>query len=141
MFKTKTRQFYALPFILITCCINFTAHADSAGVAANNQKGAGENAPTDEPIYVEEDGMVGKGTYNGYRRFHGTCNACHGQDAMGSSFAPALVELLKDLDYKTFRKTVLEGRTVTLASGSSSAMPSFPMTPISQNISMIFTSS
>ena len=77
------------------------------------------------PKYVVEDGKVDKATYNGYRRFHGTCHACHGQDAMGSSFAPALVESLKSMEYEIFKKTVYEGKEVKDASGAINAMPSF----------------
>lgn len=77
------------------------------------------------PQYVVEDGKVDKATFNGYRRFHGTCHACHGQDAMGSSIAPALTESLKNLDFETFKKTVLEGRQGKNAAGGVNAMPSF----------------
>ncbi len=82
-------------------------------------------AQEEEPQYVVEDGKVDKGTYNGYRRFHGICHTCHGQDALGSTFAPSLVESLKDLTYEDFKNTLIEGRTVTLSDGSTSAMPSF----------------
>lgn len=84
---------------------------------------------SDVPEYVVEDGMVDKATFNGYRRFHGTCHACHGQDALGGSFAPALVESLKNIDYETFVKTVMEGRQATNASGAVSAMPAFSEDP------------
>ncbi|MFK7996867.1 MAG: cytochrome c [Granulosicoccus sp.] len=77
------------------------------------------------PEYVVEGGKVDKATFNGYRRFHGTCHACHGQDAMGGSFAPSLVESLKTLDYDGFKQVVLEGRQVTNASGGVNAMPAF----------------
>lgn len=77
------------------------------------------------PQYVIENGKVDKGTYNGYRRFHGTCHACHGQDANGSSFAPSLADSLKTMDYETFKKTLMEGREVKDASGAVNAMPSF----------------
>lgn len=81
------------------------------------------------PRYEIVDGKVDKGTYNGYRRYHGTCHACHGQDAMGGSFAPALTESMKNLDYDTFRTTVLEGRQVTDATGQVNAMPAFSQDP------------
>ncbi len=81
------------------------------------------------PEYVVKDGLVDKPTFNGYRRFHGTCHACHGQDAMGGSFAPSLVESLKTVDYDLFVKTVAEGRQATNASGAVSAMPSFAADP------------
>lgn len=86
-------------------------------------------AADDEPQYVVKDGLVDKGTYNGYRRFHGTCHACHGQDALGGSFAPSLVESLKTVDYAMFVKTVSEGRQVKNATGATSAMPAFSNDP------------
>lgn len=81
------------------------------------------------PQFTIKDGKVDKGTYNGYRRFHGTCHACHGQDAMGSSFAPSLVESLKTLDYDAFVKTVTDGRQTTDSSGAVKAMPAFGHDP------------
>ena len=81
-----------------------------------------------EPEYVVVNGEVDKATFNGYRRFHGTCHACHGQDAMGGSFAPSLVESLKDIDYATFTKTVLEGRQAEGATADS-VMPAFANDP------------
>jgi len=86
-------------------------------------------AAADEPAYVVVNGEVDKATFNGYRRFHGTCHACHGQDAMGGSFAPSLVESLQNIDYATFTKTVLEGRQAQSASGEASAMPAFANDP------------
>ncbi len=83
------------------------------------------SAEGEVPKYVVEDGKVDKATFNGYRRFHGTCHACHGQDAMGSSIAPSLADSLKTLDYATFKKTVYEGRQAQNAAGGVSAMPSF----------------
>jgi len=62
------------------------------------------NAQDEEPQYVVEDGKVDKATFNGYRRFHGICHTCHGQDAMGSTFAPSLVESLKDVTYETYKQ-------------------------------------
>jgi len=86
-------------------------------------------ADSDEPAYVVVNGEVDKATFNGYRRFHGTCHACHGQDAMGGSFAPSLVEALQEIDYATFTKTVLEGRQAESASSGVSAMPAFANDP------------
>ena len=89
-------------------------------------------AQDEVPQYVVEDGMVDKATFNGYRRFHGICHTCHGQDAMGSTFAPSLVESLKDVSYETYKTTLIEGRTVTNSDGSVSAMPS-----MSENIDVM----
>ncbi len=96
----------------------------------NFNSGIAAETPADQiPKYVVEDGKVDKATYNGYRRFHGTCHACHGQDALGGSFAPALATSLKTVDYDTFVKTVNEGRQATTATGAVSAMPSFGQDP------------
>lgn len=86
---------------------------------------ASQASDTEVPRYVVVDGKVDKATFNGYRRFHGTCHACHGQDAMGGSFAPALTESLKTLDYDTFKKTVLEGKQSNSAGGTANVMPAF----------------
>jgi len=88
-----------------------------------------EMAASDAPMYVVQDGQVDKATFNGYRRFHGTCHACHGQDAMGGSFAPALTESLKTIDYESFVTVVMEGRQATDATGAVSAMPAFAEDP------------
>ena len=85
----------------------------------------GQSSEEVVPEYVVIEGKVDKATFNGYRRFHGTCHACHGQDANGGSFAPALAVSLKTMDYATFKKTVMEGRQTTDASGAINAMPSF----------------
>jgi mono/diheme cytochrome c family protein len=87
------------------------------------------NAQAEEPKYEIADGKVDKGTFNGWRRFHSTCHACHGQDALGSSFAPNLIDSLKTIDYATFVETVTKGRQVTGASGAAAAMPAFGEDP------------
>ena len=46
-------------------------------------------------------------TYNGFKRYHAGCNHCHGQDGMGSTFGPSLVDGLPDID--TFRHIVRNG--------------------------------
>jgi mono/diheme cytochrome c family protein len=58
-------------------------------------------------LYRIDDGKVDARTYNGYRRFHAGCNHCHGQDGLGSTFGPSLVDRLPDLD--TFRRIVRDG--------------------------------
>ena len=53
-----------------------------------------EIAPGD---YRVVDGMVDRGTYNGWRLFHTTCYGCHGVGAVGTDLAPNLVERVKTL--------------------------------------------
>ena len=59
------------------------------------------------PIYIV-DGRVDKRTYNGFRRYHGVCNHCHGPDGVGSSFGPSLIEA--PMTIEEFRTAVLMGR-------------------------------
>ena len=54
------------------------------------------------------DGKVDAGTYNGFRRYHAGCNHCHGQDGLGSTIGPSLVDRLPDLE--AFRRIVREGK-------------------------------
>ena len=58
-------------------------------------------------LYRIVDGKADAKTYNGYRRFHAGCNHCHGQDGLGSTFGPSLVDRLPDLD--AFRRIVRDG--------------------------------
>lgn len=66
--------------------------------------------PDDPPankFYRIVDGKVDARTYNGFRRYHAGCNHCHGPDGTGSTFGPALVNKLSDID--AFRTIVLHG--------------------------------
>ncbi|WP_114149045.1 c-type cytochrome [Pararhizobium haloflavum] len=99
----------------------------SLGAAGAQEEAEGDNWE-DKP-YIIEDGKVDYGVYNGFRRYHNTCHTCHGPDAMGSTFAPALVESLKDMSYADFTETVVNGRQSSGAGGSTSVMPSFGENP------------
>ncbi|WP_448187965.1 c-type cytochrome [Azospirillum sp. sgz301742] len=95
-------------------------------------------APDGTPTYTVKDGQVDKGTYNGYRRFHSVCHTCHGFDANGSSFAPALVDSLKRLSYDQFKEVVINGRQNQGATGDK-VMPSFGTDPnVVQNLDDIY---
>lgn len=59
-----------------------------------------------------------------YRRYHSSCHVCHGPDGLGGSFAPALVESLKHIDYDTFAATIANGKAEKGATGQR-VMPSF----------------
>lgn len=51
--------------------------------------------------------------YQGWKMFEVYCTRCHGEDAVGSSFAPALtksVGLTGTIDHVTFFQTVTQGR-------------------------------
>ncbi len=70
---------------------------------------------------------------NGYRRYHASCNHCHGPDGIGSSFGPGLIET--PLNAEAFREAVLNGRSSGL-----SVMKGFAQDPnVEPYIADIFT--
>ncbi len=54
---------------------------------------------------------VDKATYIGWRTYHSNCHVCHAQDAVGSTFAPSLVDRLKEIDKERFIESVTNGYT------------------------------
>lgn len=77
------------------------------------------------PTYnIKPDGTVDWFTYSGYRRYHAECHVCHGPDGMGSTYAPALVDSLKTMNFDQFSEVVVGGRQ-NLSSGNDKVMPSF----------------
>lgn len=54
---------------------------------------------------------VDKKTYIGWRTYHAVCHVCHAQDAVGSTFAPSLVERLGVIDEERFIDVVANGYT------------------------------
>lgn len=67
---------------------------------------------------------VSRNVYQGWRLYHSVCNHCHGQDALGSSFAPNLLESMHRLSYREFRSLIEEGAT-----GSVGVMPGYKDNP------------
>jgi methanol metabolism-related c-type cytochrome len=77
----------------------------------------------DEP-YTVVDGKVDLGTYNGYRRYHSSCHVCHGPDALGSSYAPALLESIPQIGYEGYLEAVVYG-IQNVNQAEQSVMPAF----------------
>jgi mono/diheme cytochrome c family protein len=73
-------------------------------------------------FYRVIESKVDARTFNGFRRYHAGCNHCHGQDGMGSTFGPSLVERLPDVE--RFRRIVRDGAT-----NGSSAMKGYADDP------------
>lgn len=97
------------------------------GFAADSYVEEGKYFTADDvPTYnVKEDGTVDWYTYSGFRRYHSECHVCHGPDALGSTYAPALIESLKTMSYEDFFEVVINGRERTTADGAISKMPAF----------------
>lgn len=64
-------------------------------------------------------------TYAGFRRYHADCHVCHGPEAMGSTYAPALKDSLKRIGYEQFVGIVAGGQGSKGSGGSDSVMPAF----------------
>ncbi len=82
------------------------------------------NKDGDPVPVVTKDFQVDWGTWNGFRRYHDACHVCHGPNALGSTFAPALADSLKTMDYNTFIATVSSGKKENKG-GTDFVMPAF----------------
>jgi methanol metabolism-related c-type cytochrome len=67
-------------------------------------------------------------TYSGWRRYHAECHVCHGPNAEGSSFAPALHDSLKTMTYEKFLQVVSSGQERDVA-GTKYIMPALGDNP------------
>jgi len=79
---------------------------------------------TSEKPYTVEDGKVDKKTFNGWRRYTESCLRCHGPDGAGSSYAPSLVDSVKQMSKDQFDEIVINGRT-NVNAASENVMPPF----------------
>jgi methanol metabolism-related c-type cytochrome len=98
------------------------------GIAAAQAQQAAAAAQEEKPYHVSGDGTVDWATFNGFRRYNGTCNVCHGPDGAGSTFAPALVDSLKRLSYEQFADIVVNGKQ-EVNTAVQKKMPSFGTNP------------
>jgi methanol metabolism-related c-type cytochrome len=116
----------ALALALLPLAGSNIAQADDSAEKAKVAKDEGGKYfdAAGNPTYKIENGTVDWYTFSGYRRYHSDCHVCHGQDAMGSSYAPALVNSLKTMDYATFLSIVAQGRK-DVGGGKENVMPAF----------------
>ena len=91
-----------------------------AGILVLPQPASSQN----DPPYVVENGRVDQATYNGYRRYTESCLRCHGPDGAGSSYAPALMDSLKAMDFQQFAEVVVNGRK-NVTAATENVMPAF----------------
>jgi methanol metabolism-related c-type cytochrome len=78
-----------------------------------------KGAPT---FNIGADGTIDWFTYSGFRRYHSECHVCHGPEGDGSTFAPALKDSVKNLNYAEFYGIVVGGKQ-TLGGGVDKVMP------------------
>ena len=101
-----------------------TAGADEVKKPASNQDGKYLDADGAPTYNIGADGKVDWYAFSGYRRYHSECHVCHGPDGAGSTYAPALADSLKSMDYYQFAATVAQGRK-NVSADSQKVMPSF----------------
>ncbi|VTZ27489.1 C-type cytochrome, methanol metabolism-related [Methylocella tundrae] len=113
----------------------FAVLASSAGFAMaeapgdptavkQNDLGKWFDAKGDPTYKIEPDKNVDWFTYSGFRRYHSECHVCHGPDGEGSSYAPALKNSVKTLNYAEFVGVVVGGRQ-NVTSSQENVMPAF----------------
>lgn len=99
--------------------------SEDENVTIDREEGGVYYTVEDIPTFnIHDDGTVDWLTYSGFRRYHSECHVCHGPDGEGSTYAPALKDSVKTLDYYEFRDVVVNGRHRDGASGNS-VMPAF----------------
>ncbi len=67
-------------------------------------------------------------TYSGWRRYHAECHVCHGPNAKGSTYAPALSDSMKTMTYEKFLQVVSGGQK-EIWGGTNSIMPALGDNP------------
>jgi len=78
-----------------------------------------------DPTYdIKADGTLDWFSYSGFRRYHSECHVCHGPDGEGSTYAPALKNSVKTLDYAEFIGTLVGGKR-NVDSSQNLVMPAF----------------
>lgn len=81
---------------------------------------AAEQAPRPGDFTVE-NGKIDPHTYQGYIVYTRVCQACHGPDGLGSSFAPSLVRAAERRSFAEFARTIAGGLQIR----PGRVMPSF----------------
>jgi len=106
------------------------AWADGSGdpTAVKSEDGKYYDKDGNPTYKVQADGTVDWFTYSGFRRYHSECHVCHGPNADGSSFAPALKDSLKTMSYTDFTNTAVNGRK-NVTTSQENVMPSFASNP------------
>ncbi|ROO26752.1 c-type cytochrome [Salinisphaera orenii] len=103
----------------------------SASTDDSSADNASESGKDDGQLYVVEcadgrDCKVGEDVMTGYEKFGSHCSQCHGQNAEGSTFAPSLVQRLKDMNQGRFTAAVAGGVTrMDSTTGQYSVMPAW----------------
>ena len=120
------RTVFGAGMLLAVFISTASAAADGSGdpAAVKNEDGKYYDKDGTPTYKVAPDGTVDWYTYSGFRRYHSECHVCHGPDAEGSSFAPALKDSLKRISYADYLEVVVNGRK-NVNTAAENVMPSF----------------
>jgi len=120
------QKFLILAVAMVIVASGGIAVAEGPGDPAAVKSEDGKNFDKDgDPTFkVSADGTVDWYTYSGYRRYHSECHVCHGPDGEGSTYAPALKNSLKTMNYGDFLGVIASGRK-NVSSSQESVMPAF----------------
>ena len=104
--------------LAISGAMTMDSHASSPTIVPVADQGAASISATDPAedtakLYTVKDGRVDPKTYEGWIRFSGFCQRCHGTGGIGSAVAPSLVDAVKRLSSTEFAGIVLAGRNGT----------------------------
>lgn len=111
-----------------------TASADEQ--KANNQASSEQQASQEPGSFIVKDGKVDPNTYQGYLTYTRHCQACHGPDALGSSFAPSLSKAAERRSFGEIASTIAGGLQIQ----PGRVMPSFAEEPsVISNIGNIYS--
>jgi methanol metabolism-related c-type cytochrome len=111
----------------LALALPLVARADPPGdpaAVSQDEQGLWHDKNGDPTYKIEPDGTVDWNTFSGFRRYNAACIVCHGPDGAGSSYAPALANSLKTMNYAEFFGTVVSGRK-DLRNGNDLVMPAF----------------
>ena len=120
------RNHWKFALVMLASAVAGGARADGSGdpAVASSEDGKYADKAGNPTYRISPDGTVDWYTYSGFRRYHSDCHVCHGPNGEGSSYAPALVDSLKTLNYTDFVNIVTNGRKHVDAANDK-VMPSF----------------
>lgn len=118
------RKIFGVAAIITATSVSVAAAEATDPTAVKNENGKYLDKEGNPTFHVAADGTVDWYTYSGYRRYHSECHVCHGPDGMGSTYAPALKDSLKTMDYGEFLAVVATGRK-NVSTSQENVMPAF----------------
>ena len=116
LFSGNTLAMFQFQLVTALLIVSFSTHIFS---------GDSEGVPY--TVICDAEGRnckVDKSTYIGWRTYHASCHVCHAQDAVGSTFAPSLLDRLKGMEEARFLDIVSNGIT-----GEVGVMPGWGVDP------------